>query len=116
MKNSYCVGQAGAAAAEAQANQLAANMEAKAAEEEERRHESKLVGYKPKSDVWGEAPEDMQLDKEKMREALARAERREREGGEADDRKRGCVRAGSGRVWRALALLPALECAGVRER
>ena len=109
VKNSYCTGQIGAAAAEAQAHQLAANMEARATEEEARRRESKLVGHKPQADVWGEAPEDVQLDKEKMREALARAERREREGGEADDRKRGCVRAcrrGRARalvvcVWRA---------------
>ena len=40
-------------AAATHAENLAANLEAKAAENEEKRKESQLAGYKP-NDVWGE--------------------------------------------------------------
>ena len=68
------MGQAGAAAAAEASEQLAANMEAKAAEEAKRR-DSKLVGHKPTADVWGEAGEEaLQLDQAKVQEALKRQE------------------------------------------
>jgi pre-mRNA-processing factor SLU7 len=91
IKQSYCVGAGGKGAAADAAQQLAVNMEAKAAEDEERRKESKLVGHKPAADVWGEAGEDLQLDPAKVAEALARQQQHEKEGREAeerDDRKR----------------------------
>ena len=68
------MGAAGTVAAADAAEQLAANMDKKAAEDEARRKESKLVGHKPTADVWGEAGEDLQLDEEKLREALKRQE------------------------------------------
>ena len=69
------MGQAGAAAAAEASEQLAANMEAKAAEEEAKRRDSKLVGHKPTADVWGEAGEEaLQLDQAKVQEALKRQE------------------------------------------
>ena len=74
VKQSYCVGAAGAAAAADAAEQLAANMEAKAAEHEARRKDSKLVGHKPAADVWGEAAEEQELDQQKVAEALRRQE------------------------------------------
>jgi hypothetical protein len=50
-------------------------MEAKAAEEEAKRRDSKLVGHKPAADVWGEAGEEaLQLDQAKVQEALIRQE------------------------------------------
>ncbi|PSC70199.1 Pre-mRNA-splicing factor SLU7 [Micractinium conductrix] len=93
VKQSYCVGAAGAEAAAEAAEQLAENMEKKAAEDEARRRDSKLVGHKPTADVWGEAGEDAltaQLDREKVMEAIRRQEEREKAGMAAvDDRKRG---------------------------
>ncbi|PRW33892.1 Pre-mRNA-splicing factor SLU7 [Chlorella sorokiniana] len=88
VKQSYCVGAAGRDAATDAAEQLAANMEKKQAEDEEKRKASKLVGHKPGADVWGEAAEEQQLDQQKVLEALRRQEEREREV-ERDDRKRG---------------------------
>ncbi|EFN52055.1 hypothetical protein CHLNCDRAFT_139273 [Chlorella variabilis] len=89
IKQSYCVGAAGTVAAADAAEQLAANMEKKAAEDEARRKESKLVGHKPAADVWGEAGDDLQLDQDKLREALKRQEKHEKEDDEElDDRKR----------------------------
>lgn len=92
VKQSYCVGAAGAAAAEESAEQLAANMAKKAAEDEERRKTSKLIGHKPGPDVWGDLSDEQlgqQLDQQKVLEALRRQEEREREGSDRDDRKRG---------------------------
>ncbi|KAL4435240.1 hypothetical protein ABPG77_001922 [Micractinium sp. CCAP 211/92] len=93
VKQSYCVGAAGAAAAAESAEQLAANMANKAAEDEERRKNSKLIGHKPAADVWGDLSDEQlgqQLDQQKVLEALKRQEERERNGDAGrDDRKRG---------------------------
>lgn len=43
-------------------------------QDEEKRKASKLVGHKPGADVWGEAPEEQQLDQQKVLEALRRQE------------------------------------------
>lgn len=74
VKQSYCVGAAGRDASAGAAEQLAINVEQKAAEEAERRANSKLVGHKPAADVWGEAAEEQQLDAAKVAEALRRQE------------------------------------------
>lgn len=93
IKQSYCVGAAGAAAAAEQADQLAANLEKKAADDEEKRAASKLVGHKPSADVWGDAADEQlqaELDPQKVLDALKRQEAAERTGEEGrDDRKRG---------------------------
>mmetsp|Transcript_8584 Transcript_8584/g.24666 ORF Transcript_8584/g.24666 Transcript_8584/m.24666 type:complete len:547 (-) Transcript_8584:75-1715(-) len=84
VKNSYCTGAAGIAAAANNAENLAANLRSKA-ENEEKAKASKLAGYKP-TDVWGEASMDGDLDQEKLQAAL---KKQEAERSELDDRKRG---------------------------
>lgn len=100
VKNAYCTGAAGQDAAEDTAAALQRNMlfhaEKKAVEAEaEERGEKKrrLEGVKPnKAGVWGtEADkEELELDEEKLREAIKKAEAAERAAEEAptDDRKR----------------------------
>jgi len=53
VKNSYCTGLAGIEANANETENLASNLEARANEDEEKRKNSKLAGYKP-SQVWGE--------------------------------------------------------------
>eukprot|EP00873_Tetraselmis_striata_P001944 jgi/Tetstr1/422208/TSEL_013060.t1 len=87
VKNSYCTGAAGLAASEANAANLAANMEAKAAELDSKRKESTLAGYRP-NDVWGEGNLEEGLDEEKLQEAIKKQKEAEK-ADDADERKRG---------------------------
>ncbi|GFH13758.1 Slu7 domain-containing protein [Haematococcus lacustris] len=83
LKNSYCTGRAGERAAVEVAAQMVANMEAKAKEADEllqkRREESKLNGHKPHVDVWGSETAEVELDATKVKEAVQRLEKAERE-------------------------------------
>lgn len=99
-RNAYCTGAAGEAAAEDAAAQLQRNMDARAQKEEDRAAAAaadggakRLEGFRPSSDgLWGTetGEEGLQLDAEKLKEAMKRQEaalrRREEDG---DDRKRG---------------------------
>lgn len=91
VKNSYCTGKVGVKAAEQTEEQMLRNMEARAKAEEEmqkKRENSKLNGYKKAADVWGEAPDgDVELDEKKLKEAMKKLDREEREV-ETDERKR----------------------------
>lgn len=99
VKNSYCTGTQGQAAAAEAANLLERNLEGRAEEEEKRRQEledkrknSTLEGHKPAAaGIWGtEADkEDVALDPEKLKSAIKRQEEADRRGAEMDDRKRG---------------------------
>jgi hypothetical protein len=62
-------------------------MEAKAAELDSKRKESKLAGYKP-NDVWGEGNIEDGLDEEKLKAAIEKQKAAEREESQ-DERKRG---------------------------
>mmetsp|Transcript_5594 Transcript_5594/g.16971 ORF Transcript_5594/g.16971 Transcript_5594/m.16971 type:complete len:554 (-) Transcript_5594:855-2516(-) len=94
VKNSYCTGASGAAATADTAAAMAANMEALARDSEEyqkRREESKLNDYQGYlSDVWGsETADPASLDPKKVKEALSKLEKAERDAvdGEGDKRK-----------------------------
>lgn len=99
IKNSYCTGGVGGDAAADAAAQLAANVEAKAAEAEERARaaaaaaEGKrpLEGVRPSAGLWGsEVEEGLQLDPAKLKAALAKHLAAREAGDQAvDDRKRG---------------------------
>ena len=98
VKNAYCTGAIGQEAAEDTVAQLQRNMlvhaEKKVAEAEaEERGEKKrrLEGVKPgKGGVWGSEAdkEELELDEEKLKEAIKRAEAAERGEEPGDDRKR----------------------------
>lgn len=97
IKNSYCTGKAGEKAAAETAEQMVKNLEAKAqraAEEAEKRAKSTLNNaHLEKGDSqWGTdaAAEDQELDPEKVKAALKKLEKQEREAAEAgdDERKR----------------------------
>mmetsp|Transcript_18797 Transcript_18797/g.22533 ORF Transcript_18797/g.22533 Transcript_18797/m.22533 type:complete len:562 (-) Transcript_18797:439-2124(-) len=89
VKQSYCTGAAGLAAAEASASLMQNNMTAKAehAEAEKAAKESKLAEA-PKQISWGTDVEEVDLDPEKLKEALAKARAEEKEEVERDERKR----------------------------
>lgn len=83
MRNSYCTGQAGIEASEATAALMQSNVERKEAEPEVvREREEKNTA------AWGEdTPEDVQLDREKLKDALRKEQDRARDV-ERDERKR----------------------------
>lgn len=80
VKNSYCTGKAGEAAAAATQQQMVENLQARqreadarlAAEEEEEEEEGRrtLQGGPPNKDVWGEAATEQELDESKLKEAI----------------------------------------------
>eukprot|EP00879_Flechtneria_rotunda_P030006 GHRR01032490.1.p1 GENE.GHRR01032490.1~~GHRR01032490.1.p1 ORF type:complete len:212 (-),score=60.58 GHRR01032490.1:79-714(-) len=95
VKNSYCTGRAGEQAAAEAAQQMVRNLEAKAAraaEEQERRQKSTLSNahLEKGQTQWGTdaIQEDANLDPERVKEALKKLEAAEKEGAEADERKR----------------------------
>mmetsp|Transcript_13894 Transcript_13894/g.29996 ORF Transcript_13894/g.29996 Transcript_13894/m.29996 type:complete len:564 (-) Transcript_13894:480-2171(-) len=94
VKNSYCTGKAGEAAAADTAAQMLANMEAKAAQNaeelEQRRRESKLNDYKGYvADVWGtETAEPEAIDPQKVKEALKKLDDEEKKAMASDGNRR----------------------------
>eukprot|EP00798_Chlamydomonas_sp_ICE-L_P017842 gene17842-24226_t len=96
VKNSYCTGSAGEAAAAESAAALLQNMEAKAQRKEEedleKRKNSKLndyKGYSAGADVWGsETADPDKLDNKKVEEALKKLDAAEKEARESGDEKR----------------------------
>ncbi|KAK9822076.1 hypothetical protein WJX74_005415 [Apatococcus lobatus] len=98
IKNSYCTGEAGLAAAEETALQMQQNLEHKAAEQQARAaaldsssepSSSKQLDLAAKKGIWGsEVSEDVQLDKDKLQAALKKAAEKEQEEAENDERKR----------------------------
>eukprot|EP00884_Botryococcus_braunii_P010448 jgi/Botrbrau1/19404/Bobra.0338s0031.1 len=90
-RNSYCLGEAGRAAAESVAQQLASNLEQKAREMENRASGANgaIEAHKPRADVWGsEVAGDIKLDEEKLAVAIKAQEAWKQEEVELDDRKR----------------------------
>mmetsp|Transcript_1021 Transcript_1021/g.1652 ORF Transcript_1021/g.1652 Transcript_1021/m.1652 type:complete len:544 (+) Transcript_1021:212-1843(+) len=83
VKNSYCTGKAGEKAVADVEAQMIANVVQKAANADadlqRRKDETKLAGYKPPVDVWGSDTADVPLDDSKVKEALAKLEKAERE-------------------------------------
>ncbi|KAL3161054.1 hypothetical protein ABBQ38_009437 [Trebouxia sp. C0009 RCD-2024] len=90
VKNSYCTGEAGKDAAEAQADQMQFNIERKAEEDKAREaNGGNLEGSRPQNGVWGtDVGEEVELDKEKLEQALKKLDEREKKQLETDDRKR----------------------------
>lgn len=90
IKNSYCTGEAGLVAAEAQADQMQLNIERKAEEDKTREENGgNLEGHRPTNGVWGtEVGEDVELDKQRLEEALRKLDERDKKQVELDDRKR----------------------------
>lgn len=96
VKNSYCLGKAGHAAAGAAAAQMAANIEHKAAEaaakeaaagaaDADKPPSSLLSGVNPLSNVWGtDVDPNLKLDDAKLKAAIKAAEAAEREAAAAD--------------------------------
>jgi len=91
VKNSYCTGKAGDTAKEEVAAQMIANMEARAreadAELQKRREESKLKDHKQNIQVWGSETADVELDDEKIKAALKKLDRQEKEAMEKEGSK-----------------------------
>lgn len=98
VKNSYCTGKAGEAAAAATQQQMVENLQARqreadaraAAEEEEEEAEEgrrTLQGGPPSKDVWGEAAAEQELDEAKLKEAIKK-QRLQAMGQDGDERKR----------------------------
>ena len=107
-KNSYCTGIKGIEAAEAGADLMRENLKAREAamEAEKKRREEEEAAeaaagikkkkenpFEKKKDLWGgEVAEDVELNAEKLMEALRKEDKRLKEGGEeggGDERKRG---------------------------
>lgn len=90
IKNSYCTGEAGLVAAEAQADQMQLNIERKAEEDKAREENgANLEGRRPNNGVWGtDVGEDVELDKQRLEEALRKLDERDQKQVEVDDRKR----------------------------
>ncbi|DBA94522.1 hypothetical protein WJX77_001894 [Trebouxia sp. C0004] len=90
IKNSYCTGEAGLVAAEAQADQMQLNIERKAEEDKAREENGDNVeGRRPTNGVWGtDVGEDVELDKQRLEEALRKLDERDKKQIEVDDRKR----------------------------
>ncbi|KXZ44279.1 hypothetical protein GPECTOR_70g510 [Gonium pectorale] len=104
VKNSYCTGKAGEAAAQQVDEAMLANMEAAAKEREaaelKRRQESKLNDYQPAADTWGTDAPDKELDPKKVDAALRKLEERERAAmeGERSKRKYNSLEGGGGEM------------------
>lgn len=90
IKNSYCTGEAGLVAAEAQADQMQLNIERKAEEDKAREENGgNLEGHRPTNGVWGtDVGEDVELDKQRLEEALRKLDEQDKKQVEVDDRKR----------------------------
>ncbi|KFM27565.1 Pre-mRNA-splicing factor SLU7 [Auxenochlorella protothecoides] len=91
VKNSYCTGKVGETAAMEAAEQLHRNMQNKVQELEAREPTSRPEGTQPNQmALWGtETEEGVQLDDAKLKAAIQKQERLEREALEQDGRKRG---------------------------
>eukprot|EP00976_Prorocentrum_cordatum_P111184 1195325-Prorocentrum_minimum.AAC.4 len=90
VKNSYCTGAAGIAAAEESGSLMAANVAQKQANKDEDDKAKSLLAIEPRKVQWGtDVPEGIQLDKEKLAEAIRKEEEREKGGEETNERKRG---------------------------
>mmetsp|Transcript_727 Transcript_727/g.1291 ORF Transcript_727/g.1291 Transcript_727/m.1291 type:complete len:554 (-) Transcript_727:263-1924(-) len=90
VKNSYCTGAAGIAAVEESGNLMSANIAQKEANKEEEDAKKSRLGIEPRKVQWGtEVPENLNLDKEKLAEAIKKEEERQANGEEVNERKRG---------------------------
>ncbi|KAG2483817.1 hypothetical protein HYH03_017340 [Edaphochlamys debaryana] len=92
VKQSYCTGKAGEAAASEVDEAMLANMLAAAQEKEaadlKKRQESKLNDYQFQSDVWGTDAPDKELDRKKVEAALRKLDEKEKAAVEGDQSKR----------------------------
>ncbi|BDA42492.1 Pre-mRNA-splicing factor SLU7 [Coccomyxa sp. Obi] len=89
VKNSYCTGEAGEAAAAEAVAQMEANMASRAADSATAEARTSATAPGGRADVWGtEVSGDVELDEEKLKAALKRQRAAQAAAAELDDRKR----------------------------